>query len=117
MKIAVIGSRVLGMNELIYGRLQSLNDTMSIELLTQSDASIDKYDGIICLSTYDLEAFELMIGVNEYSRCNMLITGAVMRHGDTFGLNQKQSDYNKTILWRDKLKYQEALSEFLSIIS
>lgn len=115
VKVAILGSKVIGMNELVADKLKQLDIKIETVLLTSADLENDDYDGLICVSMYDLTDFELMIDNNEYSKYNMIITGTVIK-GDTFGADKKISDYDDSIVWRNKLDYKDALVEFSKIM-
>lgn len=117
MKVVILGSKIIGMNELISENLTRLDKSIETTILTEGDLTNNVYDGIICVSIYDIYDFGLMIDCNnDRSKCNMMITGAVLKD-DTFANINKKSDYSETILWREKIKFKEALSEFIDIIS
>ena len=115
-KIAILGSsRTIGLCKMTSESLIEFNDDIETVELTNADKLTDEYDGIICLSIYDLSDFEIMINDNYFSKCNMLITGSVLTD-ELFSVDKKKSDYCDSIIWRSKLKFKEALTEFLSLI-
>ena len=116
LKVAVIGTKYQGMNDLVISKLLSINTELDIISLDQTDLTSNTYDGLICLSTYDIEIFESMIPLNDYCKCNMMITGATFKNGSSLsGKNIK--DFNRSILWRDKMDYKKALEEFNTLIT
>lgn len=115
MKIAILGSKHLGMNELIKDSLFKIDGVdKSTEIVIMEEANLrpETFDSIICVSIYDLANFETMIECNSKSKCNMIISGAVFEDGTTRG-HIKQSDYHNSILWREKFEYKKALEEVI----
>jgi len=116
LRVAVIGTKYHGMNELVTSYLLKLNTSLEVIVLGVVDLKKNSYDGLICLSIQDIETFESMIPINDYCRCNMMISGANVKDGKLLS-GKDIKDYNRSILWRNKIDYKDALEEFNTLIS